>query len=167
MDKEKLLSFIANSFLKDLFIDPDITDISYNGQSIYYLHNHLGRRKSDIQVSETEIRDFIRQVANLTEKQFSYQSPKLDVSVDKYRINAVHTSIARINNEKCINFSIRIAGDKPRITKESTFLNAELNALFEVLINSHVSIVIGGITGSGKTEFQKYLIKRFKLFKNS
>ncbi len=158
MDKEKLLSFITNSFLKDLFIDPDITDISYNGQSIYYLHNHLGRRKSDIQVSETEIRDFIRQVANLTEKQFSYQSPKLDVSVDKYRINAVHTSIARINNEKCINFSIRIAGDKPRITKESTFLNAELNALFEVLINSHVSIVIGGITGSGKTEFQKYLI---------
>lgn len=158
MDKEKLLSFITNSFLKDLFFDSDITDISYNGQSIFYLHNHLGRRKSDIQVSEAEVRDFIRQIANLTEKQFSYQSPKLDVSVDKYRINAVHTSIARTNNGKCINFSIRIAGDTPRITKESTFLNAELISLFDVLVNSHVSLVIGGMTGSGKTEFQKYLI---------
>lgn len=158
MDKEKLLSFITNSFLKDLFNDPDITDISYNGQSIFYLHNHLGRRKSNIAVTENEVRDFIRQIANLTEKQFSYQSPKLDVSVDKYRINAVHTSIARNNNEKCINFSIRIAGDKPRITKESTFLNAELISLFDVLVNSHVSLIIGGITGSGKTEFQKYLI---------
>ena len=158
MDKEKLLSFITTSFLKDLLFDPDITDISYNGQNIFYLHNHQGRRKSDIQVSEVEVRDFIRQIANLTEKQFSYQSPKLDVSVDKYRINAVHTSIARINNEKCINFSIRIAGDTPRITKESTFLNAELISLFDVLVNSHVSLIIGGMTGSGKTEFQKYLI---------
>ena len=158
MDKEKLLSFIENSFLKTLLVDPDITDISYNGQSIFYLHNHLGRRKSDIEITENEVRDFIRQIANLTEKQFSYQSPKLDVSVDKYRINAVHTSIARINNEKCINFSIRVAGDTPRITKESTFLNAELISLFDVLVNSHISLVIGGITGSGKTEFQKYLI---------
>ena len=34
--------------------------------------------------------------------------------------------------------------------------------LLSILINSGVSIVIGGITGSGKTELQKYLISNMK-----
>ena len=158
MDKDKLVSYLQSSFLKDLLEDKDITDISYNGQNIYYLHNYKGRQKSDISVLENEARDFIRQIANLSEKQFSYQNPKLDVSFSRYRIHATHPSIARLNNEKVLNFSIRISGEKPIITKESTFLNAELISLFDVLLSSNVSIVIGGITGSGKTEFQKYLI---------
>ena len=158
MDKEKLLITLQNSFLSSLLEDPQITDISYNGEALYYLHNLSGREKSSISVSENEVKDFIRQIANLAEKQFSFQSPKLDVSFGKYRINAVHPSIGRKNNEKCLTFSIRISSEKPIIKNDQTFLNAELINLFNVLLRSKVSIVIGGITGSGKTEFQKYLI---------
>lgn len=158
MDKEKLLITLQNSFLSSLLEDPQITDISYNGETLYYLHNLSGREKSSISVSENEAKDFIRQIANLAEKQFSFQSPKLDVSFGKYRINAVHPSIGRKNNEKCLTFSIRISSEKPIIKNDQTFLNAELISLFNVLLRSKVSIVIGGITGSGKTEFQKYLI---------
>lgn len=158
MDKTKTIAFIENSFIKPLLEDEGITDISYNGQEIFYLHNLYGRKKSEISIDENSVRDFIRQIANLTEKQFSFQNPKLDASVGKYRINAVHQSIARKNNEPCINFSIRIAASKPVITENSNFLNAELISLLKVLLKSKVSIVIGGITGSGKTEFQKYLI---------
>lgn len=158
MDREKLIQFISNSFLLPLLQDENITDISYNGKNVYYLHNFSGRQKSDITIDENQAKDFIRQIANLSEKQFSYQNPKLDVSFDRYRINAVHPSIARHHNEKCLNFSIRIAGNRPIITNRSNFLNAELIALFDVFLRSKVSMVIGGITGSGKTEFQKYLI---------
>ena len=158
MDKEKLLITLQNSFLSSLLEDSQITDISYNGETLYYLHNLSGREKSSISVSENEAKDFIRQIANLAEKQFSFQSPKLDVSFGKYRINAVHPSIGRKNNEKCLTFSIRISSEKPIIKNDQTFLNAELISLFNVLLRSKVSIVIGGITGSGKTEFQKYLI---------
>ena len=158
MDKAKLLITLQNSFLSTLLEDSQITDISYNGESIYYLHNLSGRQKADISVSENDAKDFIRQIANLAEKQFSFQSPKLDVSFGKYRINAVHPSIGRKNNEKCLTFSIRISSEKPIIKNDPTFLNAELISLFNVLLRSKVSIVIGGITGSGKTEFQKYLI---------
>ena len=158
MDKEKLLITLQNSFLSSLLEDPQITDISYNGETLYYLHNLSGREKSSISVSENEAKDFIRQIANLAEKQFSFQSPKLDVSFGKYRINAVHPSIGRKNNEKCLTFSIRISSEKPIIKNDQTFLNAELISLFNILLKSKVSIVIGGITGSGKTEFQKYLI---------
>lgn len=162
MDKEKAITFIESSFLKPLLCDDKITDISYNGENIFYLHNELGRKKSDITVTENEMRDFIRQLSNLTEKQFSFQSPKLDTSIGKYRINAIHPSIGRRRNENSISFSIRIAASKPVITEQSNFLNAELITLLDVLIKSKVSIVIGGITGSGKTEFQKYLISRME-----
>ena len=104
------------------------------------------------------MRDFIRQIANLCEKQFSYQSPILNVTAEKYRINAVHQSIAKRNNEDTINFSIRIASEVPRIYKGCSFFETGLEELFSILIKSQVSIVLGGITGTGKTEFQKYLI---------
>lgn len=158
MDKDKLLVTLNNSFLASLLQDSAITDISYNGESIYYLHNYMGRNKADISVTDSEAKDFIRQIANLSEKQFSFQNPKLDVSFSKYRINAVHPSIGRKNNQRCLTFSIRIASEKPIIKNNSTFLNAELVSLFNVLLRSKVSILIGGITGSGKTEFQKYLL---------
>ncbi len=164
MQKEKAISYVSESFLKPLLEDEDITDISYNGGSIYYLHNFKGRQKSDISISEDDAKDFIRQIANLSEKQFSYQSPKLDTSLGRYRINAVHPSIARRNNDSVLNFSIRIASIKPRINDESNFLNAELIALFKVLLYSKASIVIGGTTGCGKTEFQKYLIRSLPEF---
>ena len=158
MDYQKGQAFIEESFLKTLLADSSITDISYSGKDIYFLHNYLGRQKSDINVTENEARDFIRQISNLSEKQFSIQNPKLDVSIGKYRINAVHPSIGRRNFEHCLTFSIRIVSTTPIITDKSTFLNAELVSLFSVLLRSKMSIIIGGITGTGKTEFQKYLI---------
>ncbi len=158
MDTEKAITFIEESFMAPLLQDSNITDISYNGDSIFYLHNLTGRQKSDITIDSTVAKDFIRQIANLTEKQFSYQNPKLDVSIGRYRINAVHPSIARKGSDNCLNFSVRIASLTPVITNESSFLNPPLIALLRVLIKSKVSLLIGGLTGSGKTEFQKYLI---------
>ncbi|HPS19074.1 MAG TPA: ATPase, T2SS/T4P/T4SS family, partial [Bacilli bacterium] len=160
MDINKALSYIENSFLSSLLQDEDITDISFNGEKIFYLHNHFGRKLAFIDVEMTEIKDFIRQIANLTDQQFSYQIPILDVSVGKYRLNAVHQSIGRIGKESSLTFSLRIASSMPRITDNTSFLSLELIDLFEVLIKSKVSIVIGGLTGSGKTEFQKYLLRK-------
>lgn len=158
MDHKKVVEFINNSFLKSLIKNPDITDISYNGDSIYYVDNKFGRNKSEIEISKENARDFIRQITNLCEKQFSYQSSILNVTAEKYRINAVHPSIAKRNNEDVINFSIRIASETPRIYKGCDFFEAGLEELFSILIKSQVSIVLGGITGTGKTELQKYLI---------
>ena len=161
MDIAKTVTFLENSFLKELLTNEDITDISYNGQDIYYVDNYLGRLKSQISISKQEVKDFVRQIANLTEKQFSYQSPKLDVSFGKYRFNAVHQSISRKNNEECVCFAIRIASSALRFESDES-LKEEVRELLNVLIDSNVSIVIGGITGSGKTELQKYLISHMK-----
>ena len=161
MDTSKIVDYLEHSFLAPLLGNTKITDISYNGLDIYYVDNDLGRLKSEVIIDKQTAKDFVRQIANLTEKQFSYQNPKLDVSFGKYRFNAVHQSISRKNNEECICFSIRIASSFLRFNQTNA-LDATLKELLDVLVDSNVSIVIGGMTGSGKTELQKYLLSRMK-----
>lgn len=162
MDKLKALFYIKNSFLASLLDDEDVTDISYNGKDIYYVSNREGRKKSDIIIEHQIAKDFIRQVANIAEKQFSFTSPVLDISVGRYRINATHQSIGRIDDEGVITFSIRIGSEEIRIDPTSDFFSEGIVHLVREIINSRNSIVIGGLTSSGKTEFQKFLIMNMK-----
>ena len=161
MDKEKAIYYLENSFLSSLFKSDDVTDVSYNGESIYYVSNSKGRIKSSIIVEHQTVKDFLRQIANITEQQFSYTNPTLDVSVGKYRINATHQSIGKKNDEDVVSFAIRIASIKPRINRKSDFFTPEIVELIELITKKRLSMVIGGITGSGKTEFQKFIIRNF------
>lgn len=157
---EKLISFIEESFLKPLLEFKEITDISYNGVNIFYVDNMKGRMKSEIKVSTNEALDFIRQIANFSEKQFSFTNPVLDVSIGKYRINAVHPSLVRVKDDKSCSFAIRISSESNHIEEDNDFISAEaLNHLLNCLAKKQ-SIVIAGPTGSGKTELQKFLLSK-------
>lgn len=157
MTNEQTVEYIEKSFLSSLLKDPEITDISYNGQFIYYMHNNFGRKKANIIVDLSTVKDFLRQIANTTERQFSYQTPYLDVSLGKYRINAVHQSIGRKHNKEALTFSIRIGSNKNHISNDGEFMPVQVHKLLEIVIKSKISIVLGGLTGTGKTELQKYI----------
>ena len=161
MDVDKIVAYIENSFLKDLLVNPNVTDVSYNGQDIYYVDNDFGRVKSEISIDKNAAKDFVRQIANLSEKQFSYQNPKIDVSFGKYRFDALHQSICRKNNQETVAFSIRLASSSLRFGEDGS-LDDLVRELLYVLVSSHVSLTIGGETGSGKTELQKYLLSIMK-----
>lgn len=162
MNKDKAVNYLEHSFLSYLLKDEDITDISYNGENVYYVSSIDGRKKTDINLSNEEAKNFIRQIANLSEKQFSYLTPVLDVTIGRYRINAIHQSIARKNEDEVLTFSIRLASTIPHIYDGSGFLSKPLEWLLKEIIKKRNSIVIGGITGTGKTELQKYLISLLK-----
>lgn len=159
---EKLIAYIENSFLSPLLMKKDITDISYNGVSFFYVDNEKGRIKSNIQATNEEVMDFLRQIANYSEKQFSFSNPNLDVSIGKYRINAEHSSIVRVENEKAVSFAMRISSKDNRIKQGSEFLSKEGEDFLVDLLNKGESIVIAGATGSGKTELQKYLLSKLR-----
>lgn len=159
---EKLITYIENSFLSPLLMKKDITDISYNGVSFFYVDNEKGRIKSNIQATNEEVMDFLRQIANYSEKQFSFSNPNLDVSIGKYRINAEHSSIVRVENEKAVSFALRISSKDNRIKQGSDFLSKEGEDFLVDLLNKGESIVIAGATGSGKTELQKYLLSKLR-----
>lgn len=156
----KLIEFIENSFLKELLERESITDISFNGEKLFYQDNLSGRLQSDLVVTNDEVYAFLRQIANLTDQQFSIANPILDVSVGRYRISALHSSLARKNRDKVFNFSIRLGYDKLRIKDDGSFINKRALYLLDEAINKKCSIVIAGKTGTGKTEFQKFLISR-------
>jgi pilus assembly protein CpaF len=154
----KVIEFIENSFLQNLLINEDITDISYNGEYIYYQHNQLGRQKSNIIIDNQKALDFLRHIANLTEQLFSFSNPILDVSVGHYRINGVGPTLARKKYQKVTTFSIRIGRTKTFKQGLTMVNDNSINNLLKHLIKAKISIVIAGPTGSGKTELQKYLI---------
>ncbi len=156
----KLIEFIENSFLKELLERESITDISFNGEKLFYQDNLSGRLQSDLVVTNDEVYAFLRQIANLTDQLFSIANPILDVSVGRYRISALHSSLARKNRDKVFNFSIRLGYDKLRIKDDGSFINKRALSLLDEAINKKCSIVIAGKTGTGKTEFQKFLISR-------
>lgn len=162
MDKNELIKYIENSFLKEILAIDNVTDVSYNGTNLYYVTNTGGRMKYPYKVEPEVVRDFLRQLSNITEKQFSYLSPTLDVNVGRYRINAINNSVGRVGLDECYTFSLRIASLYRKINRGDNFMPPYLEELFLLLIKNHVSIVISGITGVGKTEFQKYLISLMK-----
>lgn len=159
---EKLVEFIENSFLKSLLAIPTVTDISYNGEDIYYVDNLRGRVKSEIKVKDDEVYQFLRQIVNISDAHFSYTEPLLDINVGKYRINATHYAITRKNRQQALNFSIRIGYDSLRIKNDGKFISSAALLVLDEAIKHKLSIAIGGKTGTGKTEFQKFLVSRFK-----
>lgn len=159
---DKLINYIENSFLGHLLMDENITDISYNGEKIFYQHNFKGRLLSDLNVSKEEIHDFLRQIANFSEQQFSFTSPILDIKVGRYRINAVFSSLVRVEDEKAYSFSIRVSSLYNRILSDNNFLDEKSKEILNQMIKEEASIIIGGKVGVGKTELQKYLLMLLK-----
>jgi pilus assembly protein CpaF len=156
--------YIANSFLETLIKEDSVTDISFNGKELFFLDNIKGRQKADISPTKVEALDFIRQIANISEKQFSFSEPLLDVSVGRYRINAVHSSITKVDDEKTVSFSLRIASLRNRILDDPSFMSSDEKEYLLKLLKNKESIVVAGATGSGKTELQKYLLQSLEKY---
>ena len=159
---EKLKEFLETSFISPLLEKEGITDISYNGEYIFYQSNKYGRRKSEIDVTPSQVASFLRQIANYSEKQFSFLDPILDVSFSRYRINATFLSLTRVRNKKSYSFSIRIAYEGSVLENDDSFFGENSKRILLKAIKNKQSIVIGGETGAGKTELQKYLLMRLE-----
>ncbi len=156
------ITFLETSFLSPILKIEGLTDISFNGSNLYYVTNTSGRKKSDIELSNDEVGAFLRQLANTSERQFSFINPILDVSFGSYRLNAVNSSLARVRNEKAYTFSLRIEHKGCLIDENSDFMDDESRGIIKELLDKEESIVIGGLTGSGKTEFEKYCLYHMK-----
>jgi pilus assembly protein CpaF len=149
---------LMNSPIGEHFGD-SVTDIAYNGNDFFAQDNITGRQKLDLKMTQAQVFDLIKQIANLTGKNFSYTSPVLEVSFGKFRLSAMHSSIAKSNQENTITFSLRYLSPRLLIKNaDNEFAPSEIFRLLKHLIDTNRSIVICGVTGCGKTEFQKYLV---------
>ena len=140
-----------------LLNDKYITDVTYNGEEIYYLSSLVGRQFHQL-YSKNDALNLIRQIANLTNQLFTFQNPVLDVVFAHYRLSAVHPLIGRDKEDAAVSFALRIANLNKNLLVESGTITNELELVLRKVMAAKRSIVLSGQTGVGKTELQRYLI---------
>ncbi len=157
-----LCQYVEASFLKEVLAIKGINDVSYNGEEFFSESVHLGRRKENIKATPDDVGAFLRQIANISERQFSYLNPILDVSFGKYRLSAAFMSLTRVKDRKSYSFSLRVERRGTVLDEDDAFFPGNSKELLLTLLKEKQSIVIGGETGSGKTELQKFLLLRLQ-----
>lgn len=169
--KELRLQDIANQIvekivgldvLEPLTKDPFITDISVNGHdNIWVDHIIKGDYQTDLKFdSEQSYLELLHRFAFASDKTFSYGNPSFNAMFPQIRVNVVGYDISPTPT-----LQMRIISKDLRLTKEymmeTGYLNEEAYQLLSRTFAIH-SHLIGGETGTGKTELLRYLIRYTK-----
>ena len=149
---------------RSLLDNDDITDISYdnNGQ-IWIRSLTQGSMRVEVAGATPEfVEKLAFQCSNVMGTTFNNAKPFLDAESAELRMNFVHQSIATNGIALVIRKTpakIRLSRDK--LIKEDYFTPAIHDFLIKC-VEGHCNIMVAGETGSGKTEFVKYLASHTK-----
>ena len=150
--------------LKPLLDDDDITDISFcNRGQIWIRSLTQGSIRKQIPGVTAEFMEKLAfQCSNVMGTTFNNAKPFLDAESTELRFNFVHQSIAT-NGIACV---IRKTPAKIRLKKEGllkdNYFTQDIHDILIKCVEGHCNILVAGETGSGKTEFIKYLASHTK-----
>ena len=142
----------------------DVTDISYtnNGQLWIKTLSKGIYREENKDITNALMEKIAFQCSNIMGKTFNAASPFLDAEGSEIRLNFVHDSVAK-NGIACV---IRKTPAKIRLQKEKiladNYISLDIHELLMKAIQGHCNIIVCGETGSGKTEFVKYLASKIR-----
>ena len=143
----------------------DITDISYsNGGQVWLKTLSKGVfRTENPAVNNAFMEKMAFQCANTMGKSFNMANPFLDAESDELRMNFVHDSIAKNGIAVLIRKTpAKIRLEKDKILKED-YIRLDIHDFLLKCVEGHCNILVSGETGSGKTEFIKYLAAHTKV----
>jgi len=150
--------------LQEYLDNDDVTDISYsNGGQLWLktLSHGIFRIENPL-VNNIFMEKLAFQCSNVVGHSFNAAHPFLDSESAELRMNFVHDSIAR-NGIACV---IRKTPAKIRLEKdkllEQKYVTEDIHDLLIKGVEGHCNIIVCGETGSGKTEFVKYLASHTK-----
>lgn len=149
---------------KPLIDDDDITDISYcNHGQIWIRSLTEGSKRVEINgLNDAFVEKLAFQCSNVMGTTFNNAKPFLDAESTELRLNFVHESIATNG----IAVVIRKTPAKIRLNKEKLisedYFTANIHDILMKCVEGHCNIMVSGETGSGKTEFVKYLASHTK-----
>ena len=149
---------------KPLIDDDDITDISYcNHGQIWIRSLTEGSKRVEIEgLNDAFVEKLAFQCSNVMGTTFNNAKPFLDAESTELRLNFVHESIATNG----IAVVIRKTPAKIRLNKEKLisedYFTANIHDILIKCVEGHCNIMVSGETGSGKTEFVKYLASHTK-----
>ena len=150
--------------LTQFLSNDDVTDISYsNGGQVWLKTLSKGvYRVENTGIDNALMEKIAFQCANSMGKSFNMANPFLDAESAELRMNFVHDSIARNG----IAVLIRKTPAKIRLQKEKIiqedYIRLDIHDFLLKCVEGHCNILVSGETGSGKTEFIKYLAAHTK-----
>ncbi|MEG1495173.1 MAG: ATPase, T2SS/T4P/T4SS family [Bacilli bacterium] len=142
----------------------DITDISYTNHGQIWIRSLT---QGSVRVENPNINDaFVEKLAfqcsNVMGTTFNMAAPFLDAESTELRMNFVHQSISTNG----IALVIRKTPAKIRLKEESLikddYVTQDIHDFLIKCVEGHCNIIVCGETGSGKTEFVKYLAAHTK-----
>lgn len=142
----------------------DITDISYtnNGQIWIRSLTQGSVRVENKAIDNTFVEKLAFQCSNVMGTTFNMASPLLDAESTELRMNFIHESIATNG----IALVIRKTPAKIRLKEENLikedYVTQDIHDFLIKCVEGHCNIIVCGETGSGKTEFVKYLAAHTK-----
>ncbi len=149
---------------RSLLDNDDITDISYdnNGQ-IWIRSLTQGSLRVEVEGATPEfVEKLAFQCSNVMGTTFNNAKPFLDAESAELRMNFVHQSIATNGIALVIRKTpAKIRLEKEKLIQEDYFTPAIHDFLIKC-VEGHCNIMVAGETGSGKTEFVKYLASHTK-----
>ncbi len=150
--------------LKQFLDNDDVTDISYsNGGQVWLKTLSKGvYRVENTGIDNTLIEKIAFQCANTMGKSFNMANPFLDAESAELRLNFVHDSIAKNG----VALLVRKTPAKIRLKKDQIiaddYIRLDIHDFLIKCVEGHCNILVSGETGSGKTEFIKYLASHTK-----
>mgnify|MGYP004466187317 CR=1 FL=1 len=150
--------------LQTFLENDDITDISYsnNGQVWLKTLSKGVYRVENTGVDNALIEKIAFQCANTMGKTFNMANPFLDAESAELRMNFVHDSIAKNGIALLIRKTpAKIRLEKDKIIKDD-YIRLDIHDFLLKCVEGHCNILVSGETGSGKTEFVKYLAAHTK-----
>ena len=161
---EEMFTQVDFGPLKQFLDNDDITDISYsNGGQVWLKSLSQGvYRVENTGIDNALIEKIAFQCANSMGKSFNMANPFLDAESAELRMNFVHDSIAKNG----VALLIRKTPAKIRLQKEKIiaedYIRLNIHDFLLKCVEGHCNIIVSGETGSGKTEFVKYLAAHTK-----
>ena len=150
--------------IQEYLDNDDITDLSYsNGGQVWLKTLSKGiYRVENPAVNNAFMEKMAFQCANSMGKAFNMANPFLDAESAELRMNFVHDSIARNGIAVLIRKTpAKIRLEKDKIIKED-YIRLDIHDFLLKCVEGHCNILVSGETGSGKTEFVKYMAAHTK-----
>lgn len=145
--------------LRPLLDNDDITDISFDNNGQTWVRSLTqGSLRVEVQGLTPEfIEKLAFQCSNVMGTTFNNAKPFLDAESAELRLNFVHPSIATNGIAMVIRKTpAKIRLEKDKLLKDDYFTQ-DIHDILIKCVEGHCNIIVCGETGSGKTEFVKYL----------
>lgn len=149
---------IGTGVIEDILLDPEITDIGWNGTDLF-VETNSGKEKydtGDIEINEEYINRIVQKFANAVGRPFDDSNPVLDAVYKNIRLSATHYSISPNGT----TMSMRVVRPRLALNKGNfdIFAPKEILEFFKYAMLTHNNLAISGEVGTGKTEVQKLLL---------